>query len=134
MPLGREVGFGTSDIVLHGDPASHPPKGGRAPNLWPISVEIPLGREVGLSPSDIVLNGDPAPLPSPKRGRSPQFSAHICCGQMAEWIKMSLGREVGLSSGHIVLDGDLAPFPPPRGAHSFWTMSIVVTVAHLSYC
>jgi len=26
-------------------------------------------------------------FPSPK-GHSPQFSAHICCGQMAGWIKM----------------------------------------------
>jgi len=32
--------------------------------------------------------------PSPK-GHSPQFSAHICCGQMAGW-KMPLGMEVGL--------------------------------------
>jgi len=25
----------------------------------------------------------------------PQFSLHICCGQMAAWIKMSLGMEQG---------------------------------------
>jgi len=25
-----------------------------------------------------------------------QFSAHICCGQMAEWINMSLGVELRL--------------------------------------
>ena len=91
-----------------------------------------LGIQVGLRPGHIVLDMDPAPLP--QMGTALQISAHICCGHMAAWIKMSLGREVGLSSGHIVLDGDLAPFPPPRGAHSFWTMSIVVTVAHLSYC
>jgi len=36
----------------------------------------------------------------------PQFSAHICCGQTAGWIKMALGMEVGLGPGHIVLDGD----------------------------
>jgi len=34
-------------------------------------------------------------FPSPK-GEQPQFSAHVCCGQTARWIKMSLGREVGL--------------------------------------
>jgi len=45
--------------------------------------------------------GDPAPLP---KGHSPQFSAHICCGQMAGWIKMPLGREVGLDPSEIVLD------------------------------
>jgi len=35
---------------------------------------MPLDREVGLGASDIVLDGDPASLP--KRGQSPQFSAH----------------------------------------------------------
>jgi len=40
---------------------------------------------------------------------SPQFSAHICCGQMAGWTKMPLGREVGLSPSDILLDGDPAP-------------------------
>jgi len=52
--------------------------------------------------------------PSPKGHSSPQFSAHICCGQMAVWIKMPLGMEVGLGPGHIVLDGDPAP-PSQRG-------------------
>jgi len=36
----------------------------------------------------IVLDDDPAPLP--KRGTAPQFLAHICCDQMAGWIKMPL--------------------------------------------
>ena len=36
---------------------------------------MPLGRKVGLDPSDIVVDGDPAPLP--KKGQSPQFSAHV---------------------------------------------------------
>ena len=51
--------------------------------------------------------------PSPK-GHSPQFSAHICCGQMAAWIKMPLGMELGLGTGDFVLDGD--PAPPPQKA------------------
>jgi len=55
---------------------------------------MPLGMEVGLDPSDIVLDGDAAPLS--KRGHSPQFSAHVCCGQTAGWIKMPLGTMVGL--------------------------------------
>jgi len=33
------------------------------------------------------------PTSPPVKGRSPQFSAHICCGQMAAWIKMPLGME-----------------------------------------
>ena len=34
----------------------------------------------------VVLDGDPAP-PPPKG--HPQFSAHICCGQMAAWINVA---------------------------------------------
>ena len=49
-------------------------------------------------------------LPSSK-GSQPQFSAHICCGQMAESIKMPLGRDVGIGRSNIVLDGDPAPHP-----------------------
>jgi len=54
-------------------------------------------------------------LPSPKgaQPQCPQFSAHVCCGQAAGWIKMPLGMEVGLGPGpgpgDIVLDGDPAP-------------------------
>jgi len=49
-----------------------------------------------------------------KRVDSPQFLAHVYCGQMARWIKMPLGAEVGLGPSDIVLDGDLAP--PTKGA------------------
>ena len=54
---------------------------------------MPLGMEVGIGPGHIVLDGDPAP---PKRGIVPQYSAHICFGQTAVWIKIALGTEVGL--------------------------------------
>jgi len=60
-------------------------------------------------------------LASPKGAQPPQFSAHVCCGQTAGWIKMPLGTELGLSPGDIVIDGDLAP--PKRG--TFRRMSIV---------
>jgi len=76
-------------------------------------IKMPVGREIGLSSSDIVLDGNPAPLP--KKGRSPQFSAHVYCGQTAGWIKMPLGTEVGHVPGHTVLDGD--PAPPPTKGH-----------------
>jgi len=46
--------------------------------------------------------------PSPK-GHSPPISVHVCCGQMAAWIKMPLGMELDLSPGDFVLDGDSAP-------------------------
>ena len=66
--------------------------------------------------------------PSSKGAQPPQFSAHICCGQMAGWIKMPLGMEVGLGPGDFVLDGDVAPLPkkgaePPTA--NFQPMSIV---------
>jgi len=69
--------------------------------------------EVGLGPRLIVLDGDLAP--PAQRGRTPQFSMHICCGQMAGLIKMLLGTDVGLGPSDIVLDGDPAP-PAKKGA------------------
>jgi len=71
-----------------------------------------LGMEVGLEPGHIVIDGDPA---FPKKGHSPQFSAHVFCGQTAGWIKMPLGTQVGLGPGDIVLDGDPA-LPLRKGA------------------
>ena len=84
MALGREVGLGPSDVVLDGDPAPSPQKGGRAPQFsahvycgqtagW---IKMALGMQVGLGPAHIVLDGDSAPLPP--KGHSPlQFSAHV---------------------------------------------------------
>ena len=60
-----------------------------------------LGMQVGLGPGVIALDGDPAP--PPPKGHNPQFSAHICCRQMAGWIKMPLGMEVDLGPGDFVL-------------------------------
>jgi len=54
--------------------------------------------------------GTQLPLPM---GHSPQFSAHVSCGQTVGWIKMPHGMEVDLGPGHIVLDGD--PASPQRG-------------------
>jgi len=84
MPLGTEVDFDPSDIVLmgiDGDPAP-PPKNWAEPPSPEFSanvycaqtagwVKMPLGMEVGLDSSDTVLDGDPAPLP--KKGQSPHF-------------------------------------------------------------
>jgi len=74
-----------------------------------------LGMQVGLGPGHIVLDGNPAP--PPPKGHSPQFSAHICCGQMGAWIKMSLGMELGLGTADFVLDGDPAS-PPQKGGRA----------------
>ena len=53
------------------------------------------------------------PSSPPQKGHSPQFSAHVRCGQTPGWINMPLGMEVGLNPGDIVLDGH--PAPPKRG-------------------
>ena len=59
-------------------------------------------------------DGRPRPWPHCIR-HSPQFSAHICCGQMAAWINMPLGMELGLSPGDFVLDEDPTPHPQKGG-------------------
>jgi len=54
---------------------------------------------------------------------------------MAGWMKTPLGTEADLGPGHIVLD--VVPAVRKTGTAappSFWLMSIVATVAHLSYC
>ena len=66
---------------------------------------MPLDLEVGLGPGDVVFDGGHLPLPE-KRGTTPQFSAHVYCGETTGWIKMPLGTAVGLGPGRIVLDGD----------------------------
>ena len=120
MPLGREIGFSPSDIVLDGDLAPLPQKGGGAPNFQPMSIvastarwtKMPLGMEVVLGTGHIVLDADPAP---PLRHTPAQFSVRICCGQMTGWIKMPLGRKVDIDPSDIVLDGNPAL---PKGAQT----------------
>jgi len=87
---------------------------------------MPLGKEVGLDAGHTVLNGDPAaPVPLAPKRHSPQFSAHVYCGQTATWINMSLGTDVGLGPGHIVLDGDPAPQRGIASLPNFRPMSVV---------
>jgi len=80
-------------------------------------IKMKVGIQVGLGPGHYVLDGDPA-LPPPKGGGFPQFSAHICCSQMAGCIMMPLGMEVGLSPGDFVLDGDPALPSPKNGGRA----------------
>jgi len=62
-----------------------------------------------------------------------QFLAPVSCGQTAGWMKTPLGTEVDIGPGHTVLDG--VPAPRERGTANpcFRHMSIVATVAHVSY-
>jgi len=105
MVLGVEVGLSPSDFVLVGDPAPSPIFGPFLLwlNGWMHQGATWYGGKT--QPRELCVRCDPSPLP--KRGQSPQFLAHVYCGQTAAWIKMPL-----------VLDGYLAP--------NFRPMSVVV--------
>jgi len=85
MKLDMEVGLGPGHIVLEIGPSSPLSEGTQLPIfgkclLWQTAgwIKMPLGTDVGLGRGDIVLDGDPS---SPQKGHSPQFSAHVYCGQ-----------------------------------------------------
>ena len=127
--LGAEVGLGLGDFVLAGDPVF-----GSCP-LWPNGWMDEDDTWYGSRPRPHCVRWGTS---SPQKEHSLQFSDHVYCGQTAGWMKTPLGTEVNLSPGHIVLDGDPAPL---RKGHSspplsflFGPMSIMATVAHLSYC
>jgi len=101
--------------------------------------DIPLGTEVGLGPGDCVRWGPSSA--SEKKGTTPQFLAHVYCGQTARWMKTPLGTEIDLGSGHIVLDGDPAPprergtaAPPPLFGPCLLWPSPTSATAELWYC
>jgi len=121
MQLGMEVGRSPCDCVIWGPSSPFPKMGWSHPIfgpclLWPNGWMDQDGTCRGGGPRSRphCARWDPAPA---KRGQSsPQFSAHVRCGQMAGWIKRLLGMEVGLGPGDIVFDGDPAPPPPTKGA------------------
>jgi len=93
--------------------------------------KMALGMEVGLGPGHIVLDGEPAPLPQ-KGGRAPRFSAHLLSpnGSMDEdatWYG-SRPRPHCIRRGPSSARNEHSSFP------SFRPVSMVATVAHLSYC
>jgi len=120
MPLGKEVGLGPGDIVLDGDPAPPPQKGGTAP-IFRLCLFWPNGC---MDQDATWYDGKPrpgqhfvrcGPSSPPPKGHSPQFSSHICCSQMVRWITMPIGRKVGLDPSDIVLDGNPALLFPKQG-------------------
>jgi len=62
MPLGMEVGLGTGDFVLDGDPALPPPKKGHSPPIFDPSLLWPNGCMYRYW--DIIWYGD---RPQPRR-------------------------------------------------------------------
>ena len=126
MPHHMVVGLSPGDFVLDGDPAPLPKNGAEPTNFGPCLLR-PNGC---MDQVATWYGGRPRPRrhcircgpssPSPKRGRSPspQFSAHVYCGQTAGWTKMALGTDVCVDPGHIVLDGDWGPAPLPKKGQS----------------
>jgi len=117
MPLGMQVGISPGDFVLDGDPTPSP-KSGRSPSIFGLYLSWPNDC---MDQDATWYGGRPWPRrhcvrwgpssPPQQRGRSPQFLAHVYCGQTAVCIRIPLGTEVGLSLGDIVLDGDPASLP-----------------------
>jgi len=121
MKLGVLVDLGPGHIVLDGDPTP-PPQSGQSP---PIFRQFLLPPNCWIDQDATWYGGRSRPMrhcirwgpSSPlKKGHSPQFSAHVYCGQTAVCIRIPLGAEVGLVLGDIVLDGDLVP--PSLKGHS----------------
>jgi len=121
MPLGMDVGLSPGDFALDGDPAPHPQKGTEPPSfgqclLWPNGWMDQDGTWHGGGPRSKPHCARCGPSSSPQKGgRGPQFSAHVCCGQTAGWIKMPLGMEIDVRPGDFVLDGDPALTSPKSG-------------------
>jgi len=113
MPLGTDIGLGPGDIVLDGHPAPLPKKGTQPPTIFGPFLSWPND---WLHQDATWCGGRPQPRPHcarwgpcsspPLNGHSPQFLAHVYCGQTAGLIKTPLCTEVDLGPGHIVLDGD----------------------------
>jgi len=110
MPLGREVGLDSKDIMLDEDPApllkikAQPP---------PIFGHI-VAKRLDGSKSGTWHGGGPRSRPHCarwsqasllKKGQSPIFLAHVYYGQTAGWLKMPLGTEANLGPGDVMLDG-----------------------------
>jgi len=96
---------------------------------------MPLGTEVDLGLRDIVFDVDPATRR--KRAHSPHPIFGSCLLWPNGWIDEDAAwyGSIDLCPGHIVIDEVPAPAkgaqqPPPY----FRSMSIVATVAHLTYC
>jgi len=89
-----------------------------------------LGMEVGFGPGHIVLDDDPVP---PQEGHTPNFRLMFVVAKWLDGSRYHLVRS-RLGPGHIVLQGDPSLPMWHCPAPNFRPMSIVATVAHLSYC
>jgi len=135
-----ELGLSPWDFVLDGDTA-RPQKGGGAPPFLAHfycrqtagCIKMPLGMDVGLSASDFVLDGDPAS--PPLNGHSPPIFV-----QCPLWPNDWMDEDATWYGNrprprpHCIRRGSSSARKGHSSAPSFRPMSIVATVAHLSYC
>ena len=140
MPLGMEVGLSPGDFVLDGDPAPTP-KGAEPYPIFGPRLLWPNG----CMDQDVTwYGGRPRPTrdcvrcgpsyPQQKRHtHTTQFLAHVYCGQMAGWMKTPLAIRRPRSRPHCTRRGPSSREMGTAGPY-FRPMSIVVTVAHFSYC
>jgi len=112
IPLGTEVGLSLGDIALDGDPAPPPLKGHSpqfsihdrcgAKRLDGLRCHL-VGRGGRPRPRRLCVRWGMGPSSARKKGTAPtQFSAHVCCGQTAGWMKTPLSMEVNFGPGHTV--------------------------------
>ena len=103
-----EVGHGPEYIVLDGDPAPLPQKGGTVPQF---SAHVSCGQTAGWIKMPLDTNASAqatlcymgSQLPTAKRGTAPQFSAHIYCGQtVAHFSCCSALVEIGIVKSSIL--------------------------------
>jgi len=98
--------------------------------LWRVASTIRIKMP---GSGEFVFDGDPAP--PEKRAQPPtHFLAHVYYGQTAGWMKTPIGTEVDIGP---VRRGSSSPRKRGTAANphpSFRLMSIVATVANLSYC
>ena len=95
-------------------------------------TKMPLGMGVGLGPGDFVFDGDPA---NPEKMAHP----HPIFGPCLLWPNGWMDEDAtwyGSRSRPMPCCIRRGPNSPQKGHSSplFWPMSIVTTVAHLSYC
>ena len=142
MPFGMEVGFSPGDFVLDGDPATYPKRGGAPPNfdprlLWPN----------GCMDQDATWYGD---RPRPTRhcvrcGPSyPQKKGHTyhhpIFGPCLLWPNGWMDEDAAWYRSrprfrpHCTRRGTSQLARKGHSSPHFRPMSIVATVAHLSYC
>ena len=142
MALGMEVGLGPGDFVLDRDPAPLPKKGAEPTQIFGPCLLWPNGwmeqdgtwHEGRPQPRQLCVTWDPAP--SPKRGRSPS----PIFGPFLLWTNGWMHQDATWYGGgprprpHCIRRGPSSPRKGHSSPPSFRRMSIVATVARLSYC